>query len=138
MGQVLTMIVGAEEERVKVHVIVSSDEHREASGRKITDMPGHFEVVVNAKVLETLESPEKWAYVKKVLRKYPLFHLDRLADDHKNYVRVEVKNMYKPPALDPKLIDEATEEVISGDYLADITVHDYKNLASWYCLEPIW
>ncbi len=132
------MIVGAEEERVKVHVIVSSDEHREASGRKITDTPGHFEVVVNTKVLETLESPEKWAYVKKVLRKYPLFHLDRLADDHKNYVKVEVKNMYKPPALDPKLIDEATEEVISGDYLADITVHDYKNLASWYCLEPIW
>ena len=132
------MIVGAEEERVKVHVIVSSDEHGEASGRKITDTPGHFEVVVNTKVLETLESPEKWAYVKKVLRKYPLFHLDRLADDHKNYVKVEVKNMYKPPALDPKLIDEATEEVISGDYLADITVHDYKNLASWYCLEPIW
>ena len=139
MGQVLTMVVGAEEERVKVSLIVSSDEHRKASGRKIPDQIGQYEVVVNTAVLDTLPTRyEKWVYVKKVLSKYPLFQMDRLADNHRNFVKVEVKDFFKPPVLNPERINETTDEIVSGDYLADIIVHDYKNLATWYCLEPIW
>ena len=139
MGQVLTMVVGAEEERVKVEVLVSTDEHREACAHKLEDKRGHYQVVVNIKTLNTFETQrEKWAYLKKVLSKFPLFKLDRLADDHKNYVKVEVKSIYKPPILAPERIDESIDEVISGDYLADIVVHDYENLATFYCLEPIW